>query len=387
MDFEFSEAQLLLKNTIKDFCKKELTKEYVRWLDENTDFIPPELWDKIGELGYYGLRIPKEYGGAGMTFTDYIVACEEMATASTAVAFCAGLSQDFGGDIIAKIGTEEQKKDLLPKIAAGKLKFCLALTEPEGGTDILGALKTTAEKKGDQFILNGQKVFITGAHVADYMLAVAITDPKAEKRHKGLSIFVIDTKTPGINIVPIRKLGVHGCGANEIFLEDVSVPEENVLGELNKGWYHLLDIMNPERVVTATFSLGIAKAAYQDAMDYAQQRHAFGKPIGQFQSIQHYLVDMAIAIENARNLIYKCCWLYEQGQPVHIESTMAKIVAGYASEIAATNGLEIFGGWGYSMEYDMQRYFRDYKQMIFAPIADEMAKNMIGEWMGLPRSF
>jgi acyl-CoA dehydrogenase len=387
MDFSFTEEQLLLRNTIRDFCKKELTKEYVRWLDENTSFIPQELWDKVGELGYFSFRIPKEYGGAGMTFTDYIVACEELATASTAVAFCCGMSQDFGGDIIAKIGTSEQKKSLLPEIAAGKLKFCLALTEPAGGTDILGALKTTAEKQGDHFILNGQKVFITGAHVADYMLVIAITDPKAAKRSRALTILIVDAKTPGVNIVPIRKLGVHACGTNEIFLDNVSVPEENVLGELNKGWYHLLDIMNPERVVTSTFSLGIAKAAYQDALDYSQQRYAFGKPIGQFQIIQHYLVDMTIAIENARNLIYKCCWLHEQGQPYHVESSMAKIVAGYASEIAAIKGLEIFGGWGYTMEYDMQRYFRDYKQMIFAPIADEMAKNMIGEWMGLPRSF
>lgn len=387
MDFNFTEEQLLLKDTIRDFCKKELTKQYVRWLDENVTFIPQELWDKIAELGYFGLRIPKEYGGAGMTFTDYIVACEELATASTAAAFCAGLSQDFGGDIISRLGTDEQKKDLLPRIAAGQLKFCLALTEPAGGTDILGALKTTAIKKGDSFILNGQKVFITGAHVADYMLVVAITDLKAEKRSRSLSIFIVDAKTPGITVAPIRKLGIHACGANEIFLDNVSVPEDGVLGELNKGWSHLTEILNPERIITSVFSLGIAKAAYQDAMDYSLQRYAFGKPIGQFQIIQHYLVDMAIAIENARNLIYKCCWLYEQGKPVHVESTMAKIVAGYASEIAAIKGLEIFGGWGYSMEYDMQRYFRDYKQMIFAPIADEMAKNMLGEWMGLPRSF
>jgi acyl-CoA dehydrogenase len=387
MDFNFTEEQLLLGDTIRNFCKKELTKQYVRWLDENVTFIPQELWDKIAELGYFGLRIPKEYGGAGMTFTDYIVACEELATASTAAAFCAGLSQDFGGDIISQLGTSKQKKDLLPRIAAGKLKFCLALTEPAGGTDILGALKTTALKNGDCFILNGQKVFITGAHVADYMLVVAITDLKAEKRSRALSIFIVDAKMPGITVAPIRKLGIHACGANEIFLDNVSVPEENVLGELNKGWSHLTEILNPERIITSTFSLGIAKAAYQDAMDYSLQRYAFGKPIGQFQIIQHYLVDMAIAIENARNLIYKCCWLYEQGKPVHVESTMAKIVAGYASEIAAIKGLEIFGGWGYSMEYDMQRYFRDYKQMIFAPIADEMAKNMLGEWMGLPRSF
>jgi acyl-CoA dehydrogenase len=387
MDFNFTEEQLLLRDTIRNFCKKELTKQYVRWLDENVSFIPQELWDKIAELGYFGIRIPKEYGGAGMTFTDYIVACEELATASTAVAFCAGLSQDFGGDIISRLGTSEQKKDLLPRIAAGQLKFCLALTEPAGGTDILGALKTTAIKKGDSFILNGQKVFITGAHVADYILVIAITDLKAAKRSRALSIFIVDAKTPGITVVPIRKLGIHACGANEIFLDNVSVPEENVLGELNKGWNHLLEILNPERIITSVFSLGVAKAAFQDAMDYSLQRYAFGKPIGQFQIIQHYLVDMAIAIENAKNLIYKCCWLYEQGKPVHVESTMSKIVAGYASEIAAIKGLEIFGGWGYTMEYDMQRYFRDYKQMIFAPIADEMAKNMLGEWMGLPRSF
>jgi len=387
MDFNFTEEQLLLRDTIRNFCKKELTKQYVRWLDENVSFIPQELWDKIAELGYFGIRIPKEYGGAGMTFTDYIVACEELATASTAVAFCCGMSQDFGGDIISRLGTSEQKKDLLPRIAAGQLKFCLALTEPAGGTDILGALKTTAIKQGDSFILNGQKVFITGAHVADYILVIAITDLKEAKRSRALSIFIVDAKTPGITVVPIRKLGIHACGANEIFLDNVSVPEENVLGELNKGWSHLLEILNPERIITSVFSLGVAKAAFQDAMDYSLQRYAFGKPIGQFQIIQHYLVDMAIAIENARNLIYKCCWLYEQGKPVHVESTMAKIVAGYASEIAAIKGLEIFGGWGYTMEYDIQRYFRDYKQMIFAPIADEMAKNMLGEWMGLPRSF
>lgn len=387
MDLNFTEEQMLLRDTIRNFCKKELTKQYVRWLDESVTFIPQELWDKIAELGYFGLRIPKEYGGAGMTFTDYIVACEELATASTAVAFCAGLSQDFGGDIISRLGTSEQKKDLLPKIAAGKLKFCLALTEPAGGTDILGALRTTAIKEGDRFILNGQKVFITGAHVADYMLVIAITDLKAEKRSRSLSIFIVDAKTPGVTVVPIRKLGIHACGANEIFLDNGSVPEENVLGELNKGWNYLTEILNPERIITSVFSLGIAKAAFQDAMDYSLQRQAFGKPIGQFQIIQHYLVDIAIAIENARNLIYKCCWLYEQGKPVHVESTMSKIVAGYASEIAAVKGLEIFGGWGYTMEYDIQRYFRDYKQMIFAPIADEMAKNMLGEWMGLPRSF
>lgn len=387
MDFSFNEEQLLLRDTFRNFCKKELTREYVRWLDENCDFIPKDLWDKVADLGYMGIRIPEEYGGSGMTLTDYVIACEEMATASTAVAMCCGASQDFGGSIIGKIGTGEQKKFFLPKIAAGQLKFCMALTEPGGGTDILGAIRTTAEKQGNRFILNGQKVFITGAHVADYMLVIAITDPKAARRSRALSIFIVDAKTPGITVVPIRKLGVHACGANEIFLENVSVPEENVLGEVNKGWYHLLEILNPERIITSVFSLGIAKAAFQDALAYSQQRYAFGRPIGQFQILQHYLADMATAIESARNMIYKCCWLHETGQPYHMEATMAKILAGKASEIAAINGMEILGGYGYTMEYDLQRYFRDYKQMIFSPISDEMAKNMIAEWMGLPRSF
>ena len=281
MDFNFTEEQLLLKEMIRSFCKKELPKKYVRELDETTSFIPDDLWNKLADIGYMGLKVPREYGGGGMSFMDSIIACEELATASTAVAFCAGLSQDFGGDIINKVGTKAQKDYYLPKVAEGKLKSCLALTEPGGGTDVLGAMKSVAEKKGDRYIINGQKVFITGAHVADIMLIVAITDTKTEKRHKGLTVFIADAKSKGISVVPIRKLGVHGCGANEIFMENVEVAEENILGgveQLNKGWQALTDIMNPERIVTATFSLGIAHAAFADAKEYALQRYALRSP-------------------------------------------------------------------------------------------------------------
>ncbi|MFZ5643602.1 MAG: acyl-CoA dehydrogenase family protein [Bacillota bacterium] len=386
MDFSFSEDQQLLRDTVKKFCAKELTRQYVRWLDENVDFMPQDLWDKIADLGLLGIGIPEEYGGTGGTVTDSMIAMEELATAAVAVAIGVGTTSGFGAGMIYKMGNEEQKKYYLPKIAAGKLKFCMALTEPGGGTDILGAIKTTAVKDGGNYILNGQKVFITGAHVADYIAAIAITDPDT-KRANGLSVFVVDAKSPGITIVPIKKLGIHACGTNEIFFENVVVPEENLLGGLNYGWYQLLNVLNPERIGTSVLSLGIAKAAYQDALEYSMQRFAFKKPIGQFQILQHYLADMAIAIENAKNLIYKCCWLADNGQPFHVEASMAKIVAGYASQIAAINGMEILGGYGYTMEYDMQRYFRDYKQMVFSPISDEMAKNMLAQWMGLPRSY
>lgn len=386
MDFGFSEDQQLLRDTFAKFCAKELTREYVRWMDENVNFVPQDLWDKIAGLGLLGIGIPEEYGGTGGTVTDSIIALEELSIASVAVAMGVGATSGFGAGMIYKMGNEEQRRYYLPEIAAGRLKFCMALTEPGGGTDILGAIKTNAVKDGNKFILNGQKVFITGAQVADYIVAIAITDSVA-KRANGLSVFVVDAKSPGITIVPIKKLGVHACGTNEIFFDNVEVPAENLLGKLNSGWYQLLNVLNPERIGTSVFSLGLAKAAYKDALEYSMQRFAFKKPIGQFQILQHYLVDMAIAIENARNLIYKCCWLADRGEPFHVEASMAKLAAGYASQIAAINGMEILGGYGYTMEYDMQRHFRDYKQMIFSPISDEMAKNMLAQWMGLPRSY
>ena len=178
MDFLFTDEQLMLRDTVRRFCSKELTKEYVRWLDENVNFPPDDLWMKMADLGLYGLNIPEQYGGTGLGIVDCIIAWEELATASVAVAIAVGTTSGFGTRPILDMGTEEQKEFFLPQIAAGKCKFCMALTEPGGGTDILGALKSTAVKKGDKFILNGQKVFITGAHVADYILAIAITDPK-----------------------------------------------------------------------------------------------------------------------------------------------------------------------------------------------------------------
>lgn len=385
MDFLFTDEQQMLRDNIKRFCEKELTREYVRWMDENVDFPPDDLWKKMSDMGLMGLAIPEEYGGAGLGIVDMVIASEELSTASSAVAIALGAAS-FGTKPIIEMGTRAQKEFYLPKLAAGEIKFCMALTEPAGGTDILGAIKSTATKKGDKWVLNGQKVFITAAHVADYIMTIAITDPKA-KRHKGLSIFIVDAKSPGIEIRPIKKLGIHACGTNEIFFDNVEIPEENLLGQLNNGWLQLLMVLNPERIVTSVLSLGIAKAALRDALEYSLQREAFGVPIGKFQILQHYMTDMAIEIENARNIIYKAAYLCEKGMPYHMEASIAKIVAGKASEIAVIKGMEILGGYGYCMEYDMQRYFRDYKQMIFSPISEEMAKNMIAQWIGLPKSY
>ncbi len=386
MNFEFTEEQEMLRQTVQRFCEKELNREYCRWLDENVNFVPEELWNKFADIGFLGMSIPKEYDGLGLGVTENIIVMEELSTASMGVALCLGTTLGFGATPIMHMGTEEQKKNHLPDIAAGKQVWALALTEPAGGTDILGAIKTKAVDDGDHWVINGQKVFISSAHAADYILTVAITNPEAKRSH-GLSCFIVPRSSEGLELRLISKLGNHVCGINEIFYEDVRVPKENLLGTLHEGWYELLLTLNTERIWVSTASLGLAKAAFRDAMEYAKQREAFGGPIARFQIIQHYLGEMAIEIENARNLIYKCAWLADQGRPMHIEACMAKIMASRASEKAAIRGMEILGGYGYTMEYDMQRYFRDYKQGVFSPITDEMAMNMMMKFMGLPQSW
>lgn len=386
MDFNFTDEQEMLRETIRKFCRNELTKEKVRWMDENCNFVPDDIWNGLVELGVHGLCIPEQYGGLGQGHVDQMVVMEELATASAAVALGVGATLSFGATPLVHLGTEEQKERHLPRIAEGREKWAMALTEPEGGTDILGAMRSKAEDKGDHWLLNGRKIFITGAHVADYIMTVAITDPEA-KRAEGCSIFIVPRETEGLETRLIPKLGCHACGANFVYYDDVRIPKENLLGTLNDGWRGLLNVLNPERIGTAVLSLGVAKAAFRDAFEYAKERNAFGGPIARFQSLQHYLADIAIEIENARNLIYKCAWLADQGKPMHIEACMAKIVAARASEKAAIWGMEILGGYGYTMEYDMQRYFRDYKQMVFSPISDEMAKNMIMQFMGYPKSW
>jgi len=400
----------VVRSSIKKFCDKELTREYVRWMDENVDFPPEELWRKFVDFGYFARGIPEEYGGSGPVENIYesLILQEEIAAASVAVMLAIGAAHGFGTGFISALGNEEQRREFLPKFARGEVKMCMALTEPGGGTDILGSLRTTAEEDGNYYVLNGQKVFITAAHVADYIITFAITDKKPARRSEAWSIFLVPADSPGLMVRKIPKLGIHACACNEIFYEDVRVHKDFMIGRKNHGYRFLLGggggvsdggageqaarraaagMLNAERVATSLLSLGIAKAAYADAFKYALERQAFGKPIGQFQIIQNYLVEMAIEIENARNLIYSTAALSLLGKPSMVQAQMSKVVAARASETCAIKGMEILGGYGFTMEYDMQRHFRDYKQMVFAPITDEMAVNVIARMLGLPKSY
>jgi len=387
MDFSFTEEQELLRATMREFCEKEITKEKVREWEETLDFMPPELWSKMADLGVFAMSVPQDYGGEGGDMVTAMVGFEEISKASTSVALGAGSTIGFGTRPVVELGTEEQKREYLPRIAEGKLKFSLALTEPAGGTDILGAISTYADPDGDDYVINGQKIYITGAHVADYLTTLAITDRDNPRRSRALSILLVPADSPGIDIRLIPKVSSHSCGSCEVFYDNVRVPKENLLGTLNNGWYDVLSTLNPERIGVAMISVGVAAAVFEDSLAYAKQREAFGKPIGQFMIIQHYLADMAVNIELARNLVYKCAWLCDNGKPYHVEATMAGLFSSRMALDAATIGMEIFGGYGVTMEADIQRYWRDSQQMVFSPISNEMSKNFIAQCYGLPKSF
>jgi acyl-CoA dehydrogenase len=265
--------------------------------------------------------------------------------------------------------------------------FSLALTEPEGGTDILGSLRSAAELRNEAYFINGQKTFITGAHVADFLVTLVRTNEEAPRKAEGLSVFLVDAKSPGIEMNRLKKLGIKAIGSNEIFFTDVKVPPQNLLGVLNKGWYQIVSTLNNERVALAGLCVGLAQAAFEEALQYAKKRIAFGKPIGQFQAIQHYLAEVATSIESARLLTYKAAWLQSMGRENAVESAMAKLIASETAFDAATKGMRIFGGYGYIMEYPIQRLLRDSILFLFTPITNEMIKNFIGESLRLPKSY
>lgn len=386
MNFSFTEEQLLIQQTFQKFCEKELNDEYVRWMDENVDFPPDELWQKFVDLGLFSANLPIEYGGQGLGCVENMIMYEQICKASPSLALATGVTSGFGVRFIGELGTKEQKDKYLPLIAEGKFKTCMALTEPGGGTDILGSLSTFAEDKGDRWVINGQKIFITGAHVADSLITVCKTEKNAKKSQSWTTIMV-PRRTPGVAINKIKKFSCHHCDSVEIFYEDVEVPKENMLGTRGNAFNEIMTVLNPERIGVAMMGVGIIAAIYERCFKYVQERNAFGGPIGRFQILQNYLADMYINHENARNLTYKSAWLQDNGKPYHLEATMAKLVAAEGARHASIYGPEIFGGYGICNEYSVSMFARDAFQIQFSPISNEMSRNVLMQFQGLPKSW
>src|SRR5271165_5235403 len=386
MNFSLTDEQRAIAEMFDAFCAKELDYSYVRWMDEHVDFPPDELWNKLAALGLFGATVPVEYGGQGLGLVESMLAFEQIAKRSMSVALAVGATTGFGTRFLAELGTAEQKQRYLPRLAEGKLRTAMALTEPGGGTDILGALSTFAEDAGDSWVIKGNKMFITSAHVADLIFTVCRTERDA-RRSESWSTIMVPRQTEGVTMRPVKKISCHHCGSFEINLDNVVVPKENIIGARGQAYREITTVLNPERIGVAMLGVGVIAAIYEHCMRYVKERHAFGGPIGRFQSLQTYLADMCINLENARNLAYKAAWLCDTGRAYHLEATMAKLVSAEGARHAGTYGAEIFGGYGICNEYPVSMFARDAYQIQFSPISNEMSRNMLMQFQGLPKSW
>lgn len=381
--FEFSEEHNMLRDTMRKFVDKEYPPEVAREIDKN-DRYPRELIGKMAALDLLGITVDEEYGGSGRDIIGACIVTEELARRSTALAWVYVDSVFFGGENISKLGNEMQKKEFLPRLVRGEIVFCYALTEPNAGSDT-ASVQTFAAREGDDFVINGSKIFISGARECDYMLLLARTDRSVPK-HRGLTFFIVDTKAPGITARPIEKVGVHGSDTCEVALEDVRVPAERVLGgpdAVNKGWQQLLSTLEVEHLHVAAEGVGLAQGALEETLRYVKERTQFGQPIGKFQVIQHQLADMATEVQAARLLTYYVASLAQEGKPCWMESAMAKLYATEVAKKVSLAGVQLHGGYGYTMEYDIQRYARDSLVMTIGGGTSEIQRNLIARSLGL----
>jgi alkylation response protein AidB-like acyl-CoA dehydrogenase len=384
LDFEFSEEQQLFRATVRDFVDRELSKEYCSEVEASTEF-PYEMWDKLVAAGFSGVGVAEEHGGQGGGIIEQVILDEELSRSMAGLYWMLGIAL-FDCKAIAAFGTEEQKSRFLAPTAAGDMRWAISLTEPDGGTDVFGAMKTRARRVDGGWVVNGTKIWSTMAHVADRLFLVARTG-EGERAHEGVSVFLCDAKAEGIAATPIPKLGMRALGSCEVVFDEVFVPDEDVLGEVDKGWMVLAETLNSERIMNGANCSGALAGVLELMVSYVQERSAFGKPIGQMQAVQHMIADTYAGLETARLHTYRAAWLQSLGRPCGVESTMAKLIASEQCFAGADRGMQVMGGYGYATEYDMQRYWRDMRLYRVAPINNEMGRNFLAESLGLPRSF
>lgn len=386
MDFALNSELADFQRHLHGWVNSKLPKDKANQWEAQEGEYPHELWDLMSEQGLHAVGLPEEYGGAGSDVLSQVIIGRELSRTLGGLVWTWGLSS-FCARSIAESGSEDMKADLLPRLAAGEIKIAIAVTEPSGGTDLLGALRTTATKTDEGWRISGQKIWSTAAHASDYLLLLARSDQEVEKKSHGTTLFLVPTSSAGLDIRQIPKLGMRAVGSCEVFLDDVVVSDDMVVGEVGGGWRSLVASLNNERIIVASLCLGVLDGVLEDAVDYMKVRHAFGKPIGQFQALQHYVADMTMWQRQSELTTYHAAWLQQTGQEVGTAATMAKVIASEYATQAADLGIQILGGMGYAQETDMQRYWRDVRLYRIGPITNEMGRNLIAESHGLGRSF
>lgn len=356
MDLRFTEEQLMMRNMVRDFAENEIAPFIPRM--EAGEF-PREIVKKMGELGLMGITAPEAYGGAEMDFTSYIIAIHELSKVSAVVGVILSVHTSVGTNPILYFGNDEQKEKYVPKLASGEYLGAFCLTEPSAGSDA-GSLKTRAVKEGDHYKINGAKVFITNGGEADVYIVFASTNPELGTR--GISAFIVDKDTPGLIIgKDEEKMGLHGSRTVQLTFDQMVVPAENLLGAEGEGFKIAMANLDVGRIGIAAQSLGIAEAALDAATSYAKERVQFGKPIAAQQGIGFKLADMATAVEAAKLLVYRAANLRSQGEKCGKEASMAKLFASKTAVQVAIDAVQVFGGYGYTEDYPVERYFRDAK--------------------------
>ncbi len=380
MDFEFTQEQRMLRETVKKMMAKFATPEYVRGLDRDQAF-PDMLYEEWLKMGLFRMPFPEEYGGLGGSVMDTVIIAEELAYYSF------DLFTAFGGPVfcglnILKKGTEEQKQYWIPKMLAGEVKFSISMSEPDAGSDI-GAMRTSAKRDGDYWIISGQKLWATGAGAKNNVINVYVkTDPAVFYR-KGMSLFLVENNAPGVELRKLDMLGRRCTGTYEIFWNEVRVHKDMLIGGENKGWDVVLAGLQAERITSTSGYIGAMQAILDIAVNYAKERKQFGRPIGANQVIAHMLADMQTELEAARVLTWRAAWMLASGRDALKEISMAKLFASEAYAKLANQGMQVLGAYGYSMEFDMQRHFRDSRSATIGAGTSQMQRNLIANLMGL----
>ncbi|MFC4550910.1 MULTISPECIES: acyl-CoA dehydrogenase family protein [Halorussus] len=380
MDFGLSDEQKAIRDEVRKFADNEIrpiAKEY-----DVAEEYPWEIMDKAAEMGLLGAHIPMEYGGAGYSNLESAIITEELFAVDAGIGLCI-TSAAFGADAIMGFGSDEQKERFLTPVAEGEAIMGAAISEPDTGSDV-SSVSTSAEKDGDEWVVNGNKMWITNGSVGDYYVVLCETDPDADGRYNGFSQIVVESDRDGFEADKITgKLGIRSSDTAELILDDVRVPEENLVGTRGMGFLQQMQFFDETRTAVAAQGVGIAKGASEAALQYAEEREQFGRPIGDFQAIQHKLADMHTRTEAARNLTYKAAWSVDQGEDITKLASMAKEYASRVAVDVANEAVQIHGGAGYVNDFPVERFYRDAKITQIYEGTTEIQKNIIArELMG-----
>jgi butyryl-CoA dehydrogenase len=377
MQIELSEEQVLLRETVRRFAA-EVVQPRAREIDASGEF-PIDFFHQAGELGLAGVYVPEALGGAGMDMIAYCLVIEEVSRVCASSGVILSVNNSLVCDPILRYGNEAQKREFLAPLAAGRLLGCFALTEPEAGSDA-AALRTTARRDGDHYVLDGDKVFITNGLHADVAIVFASVAP--EQKHRGISAFLVPTDSPGFSRGHHEyKLGVQASGTTQLFFEGLRVPAANRLGEDGEGFKIAMSTLDGGRIGISAQAVGIAQGAFEAALKYAKERRQFGHAIADFQAIQFYLADMAMEIDAARLLTWRAAWAKENRKRYSLEAAQAKLYSSEMAQRVTNKALQIHGGYGYTRDYDVERFFRDARITEIYEGTSEIQKMVIADWI------